>query len=82
MSLASRVSAFFLLALGVVLVGFSLTLYFLARNRLHAELDGRLNEVLELLVAAAEIEPDRIEWRPALRPQDGCRSFPGKLPWS
>ena len=68
MSLASRISAFFLTALALVLVGFSITLYFLARNRLHTELDGRLFGVIDTLSVAAEIESDRIEWRPALRP--------------
>ena len=42
MSLATRLSAFFLIALAVVLAGFSGTLYLLARNYLVRELDERL----------------------------------------
>lgn len=78
MSLASRISAFFLAALALVLVGFSITLYFLARNRLHAELDSQLFGAIETLSVAAEIEPDRVEWRPALRPP--AFALPGAAP--
>lgn len=68
MSLASRIIAFFLVALAVVLLGFSATLYLLARSHLEGDLDERLVVALDTLSAAAEVEPDRIEWRPGLRP--------------
>ena len=42
MSLTTRVSAFFLIALAVVLAGFSGVLYLLARNYLVRQLDERL----------------------------------------
>ena len=42
MSLATRLSAFFLVALALVLAGFSGTLYLLARTYLVGQLDERL----------------------------------------
>ena len=43
MSLTGRLSAFFLTAMAVVLAGFSVTLYVLARQHLLAQLDARLD---------------------------------------
>ena len=42
MSLATRVSGFFLAALALVLGGFSVTLYLLARSHFQRDLDERL----------------------------------------
>ena len=42
MSLTARMSAFFLGALAVVLAGFSMTLYLLARTYLHRQVEERL----------------------------------------
>jgi signal transduction histidine kinase len=67
MSLAARISAFLLVLLAVVLVGFSSAVYLLARTYLRRELDGRLQSALETLAAAVDIEPSGLEWEPADR---------------
>ncbi len=67
MSLATRLSAFFLIALALVLSGFSGTLYVLARSHLVRELDERLLRSLETLEASVDIEPGGLEWEPADR---------------
>jgi signal transduction histidine kinase len=64
MSLASRLSAFFLVALGAVLVGFSATLYVLASRHLSLQVDERLGAALTALAAAAEVGPGGVEWEP------------------
>jgi signal transduction histidine kinase len=76
MSLASRLSAFFLAALGAVLVGFSVALYFLAADHLLRLVDERLTSALATLAAAAEIGPDGVEWEPKERSL-GLGSDPG-----
>jgi heavy metal sensor kinase len=63
MTLATRLSLFFLAALAVVLVGFSASLYYLASTHLHHQLDERLNAVLNTLAAAAEREDDGLEFK-------------------
>jgi signal transduction histidine kinase len=67
MSLATRLSAFFLIALALVLAGFSGTLYALARTHLVHELDERLQRSLDTLEASVDIEPGGLEWEPADR---------------
>jgi heavy metal sensor kinase len=67
MSLASRLAAFFLVVLALVLVGFSLALYLLASGYLHRELDERLEAALTALAAAAELSPEGVEWEPHQR---------------
>jgi len=64
MSLATRLSLFFMAALAVVLLGFSATLYYLGWSYLHARLDERLVKALDTLTAAVEIDDDELEWRP------------------
>jgi signal transduction histidine kinase len=68
MSLATRLSGFFLASLAVVLGGFSVTLYLLARSHFQRDLDERLVMALEVLSAAADVEPGKVEWEPAARP--------------
>ena len=63
MTLATRLSLFFLAALAVVLVGFSATLYGLASSHLHRHLDERLGSVVNTPAAAAEQEDDGLEWK-------------------
>ena len=65
MSLTTRMSAFFLVALAVVLAGFSAALYLLARSYLHRQVEERLAAALETLSAVVELEPDGIDWEPA-----------------
>lgn len=67
MSLATRLTGFFLLALAAVLAGFSGTLYVLARTHLHGRLDAHAAATMDTLVAAAEVEPDGLDWEPELR---------------
>jgi heavy metal sensor kinase len=64
MSLTTRLSAFFLGALALVLVGFSLTLYGLARVYLYRQTDERLAAALDTLSAVAEVGRDGVEWEP------------------
>ena len=63
MSLATRLTAFFLVAVAILLVGTSATLYLLARSHLHRDLDERLVNTLDLLAASAEIESGDVEWK-------------------
>jgi signal transduction histidine kinase len=67
MKLAARFSAFFLAALAIVLVGFSLTLYFLASGYLYRQLDERLNAALDTLEGSIDVEPGGLEWEPQER---------------
>lgn len=67
MSLATRVSAFFLAALGITLLGFSVVLYALADHHLDRELDDRLEAALGTLEAAVDVESDGLEWEPTER---------------
>jgi heavy metal sensor kinase len=64
MSLTARLSAFFLGALAFVLAGFALTLYLLARTYLYRQVDERLTASLDTLEAAAELDPDGLDWEP------------------
>ncbi len=64
MRLATRLSAFFLAALAIVLAGFSAALYVSARVYLHRQVDDRLAAGLAVLAAAAEVQPDGVEWEP------------------
>jgi heavy metal sensor kinase len=63
-SLTARLSAFFLGALAVVLAGFSLGLFLLAHTYLHRQAEERLTAALDTLAAAAELEPDGLDWEP------------------
>ena len=67
MSLTGRLSAFFLTAMAVVLAGFSVTLYLLARQHLLAQLDARLDAAVDTLTAALEFKPGGVEWEPKER---------------
>src|SRR6059058_5705835 len=67
MTLANRLSWFFLVALGIVLVGFSASLYLLVRTDLYRQADDRLKTALHTLAAIAEVKPDGVEWEPQQR---------------
>jgi signal transduction histidine kinase len=67
MSLSTRLSLFFLAALAVVLLGFSSTLYLLGRSYLNHQLDERLEQALDTLEAAIDIETGGLEWEPEER---------------
>lgn len=67
MTLTTRLTTFFLASLAVVLLGFSLTIYGLARHHLHRRADDRLHSALSVLTAAAEVKPAGVEWEPSER---------------
>jgi signal transduction histidine kinase len=64
MSLTGRFSALFLAAIGVVLVGFSSALFLAAHAYLGRQVGERLASALDILVAAAEVHPNGVEWEP------------------
>ncbi len=68
MSLATRVSGFFLAALALVLIGFSTTLFLLARSHFQRDLDERLVTALDVLSSAADVKPGQVVWEPSARP--------------
>lgn len=65
MTLITRVSWFFLIALGGILVGYSGLLYGLSRYYLYREFDQRIHAALNTLVAAVEVESDDVKWEPS-----------------
>ncbi len=83
MRLSTRLSAFFLGALAIVLAGFSATLYASARSYLHRQVDERIDGALAVLAAAAEIHPDAVEWEPDERDLPlGRDAGPDRLRWA
>jgi two-component system, OmpR family, sensor kinase len=83
MRLATRLSAFFLIALAVVLAGFSGALYLLARNYLVRQLDERLLNAVGTLEASVDIEPGGLEWEPADRRMTlGVDQGPTSVRWA
>lgn len=67
MSLTTRLSAYFLAALALVLLGFSGVLYLLVRHHLAHQTHQRLEAALQTLVAAVEVHADDVEWEPLER---------------
>jgi heavy metal sensor kinase len=62
MKLATRISMFFLAALAVVLLGFSVSIYWLAYSHLYHRTDERSAAALDTLTAAIEAGPTGLEW--------------------
>jgi heavy metal sensor kinase len=82
-SLTARLSAFFLAALAVVLVGFSLTLYLLARAYLHRQAQERLTAALDTMAVAAEVDPRGVEWDTREHPLPfGRDTGPDQVRWA
>ncbi len=75
MTLASRLSASFLVALGLVLAGFSAALYLAAIVQVDRAVNDRLASALATLAALVEDEPGGLEWEPT-----GRRAVPGQDP--
>jgi heavy metal sensor kinase len=67
MSLTTRLTAFFLGALALLLAGFTATLFLLARSHLQRQVGERLEGALHTLVAAIEFNPEGLEWEPNQR---------------
>jgi heavy metal sensor kinase len=64
MKLVTRVSAFFLAALAVALIGYSAVIYYLISNYLYRQFDADLHGALDLLAASVEVEQDDAKWQP------------------
>ncbi len=64
MTLVNRVSTFFLVALAICLIGFSLTMSLFIRHHMLAEFDAHLRSSLNILSAGLEAEEDSIKWQP------------------
>jgi signal transduction histidine kinase len=67
MTITTRLTLYFQLALGVVLVGFSVALYGLASWHVHSQAERHLQAALDQLIAAIEIHPTDVEWEPLER---------------
>jgi two-component system OmpR family sensor kinase len=67
MSLTTRLSAYFLTALALVLLGFSLTLFLLVRNHLMDQTNQRLELAMQTILAAVEVHAEDVEWEPLER---------------
>ncbi|WP_425616422.1 sensor histidine kinase [Anatilimnocola sp. NA78] len=65
MSLVNRVSAFFLLALALILAGYSAVFYALVSQQLHEQFDQQLHGALHMLAAAIEVEIDDVKFEPS-----------------
>jgi two-component system OmpR family sensor kinase len=83
MSLASRLTSFFLTAVALLLVGFSGALYQLARTYMHHDLDERLANSLDVLAMAATDRPGTIVWKPGMMrwPVGVCRRGDHPVRW-
>jgi signal transduction histidine kinase len=68
MSLANRLSGFFLAALAVALGGFSVTLFLLSRAHFQRDFDERLMDVMDVVTASVDVDPGRVDWMPGARP--------------
>jgi heavy metal sensor kinase len=64
MTITTRLCAFFLAALALVLVGFCTALFLFSRSYLLRQVDERLEATLATLSAAAELKRDMVEWEP------------------
>jgi two-component system, OmpR family, sensor kinase len=82
MRLSTRLSVFFLTAIALVLLGFSIGLFALASRYLHRQVDERLDAALNTLAAAAEVTPAGVEWEPLERTLSfGRRTLEGPFRW-
>lgn len=67
MKLEARLSAYFLAALALVLLGFSGVLYLFVRHHLVDGANQRLETAMQTLVAAIEVHAEDVEWEPLER---------------
>lgn len=67
MSLTTRLSAYFLTTLALVMLGFSLSLFLLLRNHLVNQGNQRLESAMQTILAAVEVHADDVEWEPLER---------------
>lgn len=82
MKLVNRVSIFFLVALGVVLIVYSGAFYGFVRTRLVLQFQQELRSALHSLVAAVEVEPEEVKWQPLEHTIElGAAQGPDELQW-
>ena len=62
MTLTGRLTTFFLAALGLTLLVFSLSVYVLVRADLYAQVDARLESALDIISVIVEVHSDDVEW--------------------
>lgn len=60
--LATRLSVFFLTMIGLVLIGFSATFYYVAGEFLQRQVEDQATATINALTAAVEIVPQGVEW--------------------
>ena len=65
MTLTRRVSLFFLVTLGLALLGNACLLYGLAQFFLYQRFEQQLQAALRTMVAAVEVEDDDVKWEPS-----------------
>lgn len=65
MSISNRINAFFLSALALVLIVFSVVVYFLIETRLRQQLEDRATATIEVISSACEWNVDGLSFRPA-----------------
>jgi heavy metal sensor kinase len=75
MSLATRLSGFFLAAVALLLAAVSVTLFLLAGLHLQRDMDERMTMGLDALLQSVSIDSDEVEWTPGARP-----TIPGEHP--
>lgn len=82
MRLGTRLTVYYVSAIAVVLIGFSIALYAMTAKHRYRQADERLESALNTLTAAAEIEPDGVTWEPEERRLTfGRRTVEGQLSW-
>src|SRR5258708_40049084 len=81
MTLASRLLLFFQATLALVLLGFSITLYYFAHSYLHRQLDDHLIATLNILASGAEFEEGGLEWEPQRRLMAFANNNEGPTLW-
>lgn len=83
MTLTTRLSFYFIGTLAVVLVAFSIALYFLAHRHLTQQLDTKLESAARTLASGAEVEAEGVEWEPHNRPHTSAPdAFGDELRWT
>jgi heavy metal sensor kinase len=81
--LTTRISVFFLIALAVVLFGFSCAIYSLVRSDLLRQVDVRALADLDTLTASIEFKSNGLEWEPNRRQMVFGQQSPGShLAWA
>jgi heavy metal sensor kinase len=81
MKLVTRVSAFFLAALALALIGYSAVIYYLISNYLYRQFDADLHGALDLIAASVEVEQDDAKWQPGEHGIDLSQPMFNEVSW-